>query len=125
MSDQQVQHVERLLHQIRASRPPDDGLTVHWIDDAEQAEAVRDDDRTVFELRLPVIRSDSDYATCLHEIGHILGRYQDSDDVVKIERAAWAWARNNALTWTPDMKRIARESMNYYRALHSRGRGRM
>jgi hypothetical protein len=124
MIDQQVQHIERLLYQIRPSRLPDDGLTVHWIDDAEKAEALRDDDGTVFELRLPTIKSGDDYATCLHEIGHILGRDQDSEDVVKLERAAWRWARNNALTWTDEMKRTARESINYYRALHSRSRGR-
>ena len=41
------------------------------------------------------------YATAMHEIGHILGRYQNSRRVMVRESWAWVWARRNALMWTP------------------------
>ena len=126
MIDQYQQHIDRLLDELQSSRSPDDSLSVHWIDNNVQheAQALHDEDGTVNELHLPVIRSDSDYAICLHEIGHILGRQQNSDDIPKVERGAWTWARKNAIAWTDEMEQEARASMRHYRALQSRSHDR-
>jgi hypothetical protein len=43
------------------------------------------------EVHTPPIRSDVAYATALHEIGHILGRYQSSRRRVVREQWAWHW----------------------------------
>jgi hypothetical protein len=84
---------------------------VTWIDDREQALAVLDGYH-VCEVSLPHIRSEPDYATCLHEIGHIRGRYQRSGKVSTRERWAWQWAREHALIWTPAMEQEAAAAFN-------------
>lgn len=57
--------------------------------------------RTVFTRE---VRSDVTYAESLHEIGHLLGPWQDSGIIVA-EAGAWLWAMRNALEWTPAMDR--------------------
>ena len=117
------QHVEQLLAEIQAERPPDAGLNVRWIDDPTPRqpheplpfEVVRDDDFEVVEVVLPVIRSPADYATCLHEIGHIRGRYQKAKYAeLTRERWAWAWVRDHALNWTSDMEQEAKAFLQWY-----------
>jgi antirestriction protein ArdC len=56
---------------------------------------------------IPQIRSPISYSTALHEIGHILGKHQRRRDSMLRERAAWQWAKSNALMWTPAMERHA------------------
>src|SRR5438132_12266190 len=57
-------------------------------------------------IRIPPIRREDDYATALHEIGHIrdrldgIDRMPDADDAawewaLASERRAWKWARAN------------------------------
>ena len=55
------------------------------------------------EVQIPPIRSDVTYAVALHEIGHNLGRHQNSRRSIVREVWAWRWARTNALIWTPRM----------------------
>jgi hypothetical protein len=66
------------------------------------------------EIEVSPITDECSYATALHEIGHILGRYQLSEVILVRERWAWEWARRNALEWTPAMQRQAAWSLEYY-----------
>lgn len=42
-----------------------------------------------WEVQFPPVKSDLSYATALHEIGHLLGRFQTSASTMVRER--WAW----------------------------------
>jgi hypothetical protein len=55
-------------------------------------------------------------ARVLHEIGHILGRYQNSRSTLVREQWAWNWAHEHALVWTPAMERCAAACMAWYAA---------
>jgi hypothetical protein len=68
---------------------------------------------------LPVT-SEVSYATALHEIGHILGRDQESRFVVERERGAWDWARQEASTWTPAMEQESSRLLAEYETLGPR-----
>lgn len=72
------------------------------------------DPRAPLELYLPVVNSALDYATCLHEIGHVLGEDQSDVAVLTRERRAWDWARQNALFWSPEMEQDAQASIAWY-----------
>jgi len=64
------------------------------------------------------VRSDVTYAEALHEIGHLLGAWQDSGIIVS-EAGAWLWAMRNALEWTPPMDRaMARWLGSYIETQH-------
>jgi hypothetical protein len=84
-------------------------ISVHtqWVKRTVDAYALRERDGAADEVQTPPIRSLITYAAALHEIGHILGRHQDSRHSLTRERWAWHWARANALTWTPAMERYA------------------
>ena len=70
-------HIDRLIANLRVTRCHfADDLDIRWIDDREEAMAITDADPV--EIHLPHIRSALDYATCLHELGHVNGRYQGS-----------------------------------------------
>jgi hypothetical protein len=60
-------------------------ITYTWCRRPSQAWAARE----IEEICIPPIKSPISYATALHEIGHILGRYQQSSDSMVRER--WAW----------------------------------
>ena len=97
-------HIEQLLAPYR----------IVWLKRAGRARVLRDDDGTVIEVQIPPVRSAITFATALHEIGHILGQYQNSRSVMVRERWAWKWARTNALVWTPAMERHAIDSLKWY-----------
>jgi hypothetical protein len=67
-----------------------------------------------WEIHIAPVKSAISYAVALHEIGHLLGRHQESRKVMVRERWAWIWARQHALAWTPAMERQARESLEWY-----------
>ena len=103
-------HIDRLIADLRVTRVHfADDLDVRWIDDREEAMAITDADPV--EIHLPRIRSTLDYATCLHELGHVSGRYQGSKSSKTRERWAWQYAREHALFWTAEMEEDARASM--------------
>jgi hypothetical protein len=60
------------------------------------------------------LRPHRTYSVALHEIGHILGRYQQSSCSMVRERWAWQWAKRNALIWTPRMALLAADSLQWY-----------
>ena len=68
--------------------------------------------REIEEVYIPPVKSVISYATALHEIGHILGRFQRSGNSVIRERWAWQWAKRNALIWTPAMNWYAAAMMS-------------
>jgi hypothetical protein len=103
-------HIDRLIANLRVTRFHfADDLDIRWIDDREEAMAITDADPV--EIHLPHIRSTLDYATCLHELGHVNGRYQGSASSKTRERWAWRYAREHALVWTAEMEEDARASM--------------
>jgi hypothetical protein len=86
------EHIERLAteHGIRIDtriERPIDAFAVPWAP----------------TICITPLRSAVGYATALHEIGHIVLGVAGED--VFDERAAWEWARQNALVWTPAMER--------------------
>ena len=52
-------------------------------------------------------------SSALHEIGHILGKFQDRSLLTK-ELWAWVWAREHSLVWTDTADRIMRRAMDSY-----------
>ena len=104
-------HIDGLIAELLATRfPLQDDFHVHWIENAEDALAITDETVPV-EVHLPKVRSVYDYVTCLHELGHVSGRYQRSRHSMTRERWAWQYAREQALGWTEEMEDIARECL--------------
>jgi CRISPR/Cas system-associated endonuclease Cas3-HD len=95
-------HVERLCRSHE--------ISIHWCQRSTQSYAVLE----FYEITIAPIKSVVTYATALHEIGHILGRYQEGRDSMVRERWAWQWAKRNALIWTPRMARHADDSLQRY-----------
>lgn len=82
-------------------------------------------------LACPILRlvhmappdDDESYAIALHELGHFChpdgnqtGIFRSEDPAVMLaeEQAAWAWARQNAMRWTPAMETVARWGLGTY-----------
>jgi hypothetical protein len=96
-------------------------ISLGWCQRPSQAWAARGEFE---EICIPPIKSRVSYATALHEIGHILGRHQQSRDAMVRERWAWQWAKANALIWTPAMDRYAGRSLGFAaKAARTRARG--
>ena len=66
------------------------------------------------EIEVPPITDEISYGVALHEIGHILGRYQLSEVILVRECWAWKWAMRNALEWTSAMQRHSEWCFEYY-----------
>lgn len=82
-------------------------LTVSWCRRPTSAWAARE----IEEVQIAPIKSEISYCTALHELGHILGRHQQSRQLMVRERWAWKWARTNALAWTVRMEKNRGESL--------------
>ena len=82
---------------------------------ASQALALRECSQAI----IPPVRSANSYAVALHEIGHLLGRYQQSKSTMVREKWAWQWARENARVWTSGMEQFAKGSLAWYLHRHS------
>jgi hypothetical protein len=106
--DAMWEHVERLAAQhgitIDTGRvaTPIEALAVPW-------------PRTIC---IPLLRSAVSYATALHEMGHIVLGY------VADERAAWEWARQNALVWSLAMERTLQHDRLWRASAGEAGNGR-
>lgn len=66
------------------------------------------------EIYIAPIKSVLSYAVALHELGHVLGSRRSSRRVLVRERAAWRWAKRNALLWSPWMQERAEASIQWY-----------
>jgi hypothetical protein len=117
------QHMAALIIGIDTGRIPSGWqlrLKQVCIDEARLVFHMRAKGPSLVVLHLPKIRSYLSYATALHELGHIHGRYQSKlwnmprYRAVTSERWAWIWARQNALIWTPAMEREAAGSLASY-----------
>jgi hypothetical protein len=75
----------------------DEEADVQWCDVPSKALALSGELEFILT---PQITSEIAYAVAMHELGHIKRRDQSSDQIER-ERAAWEWARRNALMWTP------------------------
>ena len=53
------------------------------------------------------------YVSALHEIGHIVGKFQDRSQLTR-ELWAWVWARQNAIVWTETADRVMAGAMESY-----------
>jgi hypothetical protein len=85
----------------------DEEADVQWCDSPTQALALSGE---LEFIRAPRITSEIAYAVAMHELGHIKSHSQASDQIER-ERAAWDWARRNALKWTPHMEGYAVASL--------------
>lgn len=65
------------------------------------------------KIRIRPIRGERTYATAMHEIGHILGKWQGRNEILE-ETGAWAWARQNALCWTAEMHNVMDRCLTSY-----------
>src|SRR5689334_954038 len=92
------QHIKELLAQCEADAGGPDDFHVHRCKRTPQARAIQGGG--IVEVHILPVRSAISYATCLHEIGHIKGRYQHSKNFMVVEHWAWQWARAHALVWT-------------------------
>jgi hypothetical protein len=50
------------------------------------------------EVILPQIRGRRSYLVCLHEVGHVLGPWQERSEM-EMEAGAWKWAMENHHDW--------------------------
>jgi hypothetical protein len=85
-------------------------IAIRWCQRSMQSHALRECD----EITIAPIKAVATYAIALHEIGHILGRHQQSNYTMVRERWAWQWAKRNALIWTPRMARCAADALQWY-----------
>jgi hypothetical protein len=108
--DEMRRHVEQLLAGLMN---PNDEISIYRVKRLHQARVLRDPrNGEPLEIQLPAIRSALSYATALHEIGHVKGRYQAMrNTTTTCERWAWQWAREHALIWTDAMERSAATSL--------------
>ena len=98
-------HVERLVKEH--------GITVRHVKRIRQSKCFPWDGAPPV-MQFPPVRSAITYAVALHELGHYLGEHVNHPDRVVRERAAWQWARTNALTWTTGMERCQTLSLTLY-----------
>ncbi len=87
-----------------------------WRDCSRQSQSrgVVNPAHDIAEIHTTPIRSAISYASALHEIGHVLGRHQNSRRIMVREVWAWRWARAHAMTWTPAMERSRQNALAWY-----------
>jgi hypothetical protein len=103
-----VDAMRRHIAQLTSGFPPDADVRISRVKRLHQAKVLTDDYGDVLEMWLPTVRSVVSYAVALHEVGHMKSRSRN--EMVR-ERAAWQWAKDNALVWTPQMERRAAEAL--------------
>lgn len=66
---------------------------------------------------VPEIRTPTDYAVALHELGHLCHPLGDAKECSTLlsEISAWEWAEHYALTWSPDMEYLKNLCLDTYR----------
>lgn len=75
----------------------------------------------VRHIRTPPVKSDTSYAIALHELGHLLGKWQTRSEIIA-ETGAWLWAENNALRWNDTSRAAMRRGLlSYYEYAQAKG----
>jgi hypothetical protein len=90
------------------------GITVRYqsLSDSNPRYYARPSDRLI---QIRPTKNTGYYVSALHELGHILGRFQSWEKSrLTRELWAWVWARQNALVWTETADRIMRQAMDSY-----------
>lgn len=90
------------------------GITVRYqsLSDSDPRYYARPSDRLI---QIRPTKNTGYYVSALHELGHILGRFQSWEKSrLTRELWAWVWARQNALVWTETADRIMRQAMDSY-----------
>lgn len=90
------------------------GIKVRYqsLSDSEPRYYARPSDRLI---QIRPTKNTGYYVSALHELGHILGRFQSWEKSrLTRELWAWVWARQNALVWTETADRIMRQAMDSY-----------
>ena len=90
------------------------GITVRYqsLSDTDPRYYARPSDRLI---QIRPTKNTGYYVSALHELGHILGRFQSWEKSrLTRELWAWVWARQNALVWTETADRIMRQAMDSY-----------
>lgn len=87
------------------------------IEFADKDEFAVVDDRTI---RIRPVRGDLSYASAMHEIGHILGRWKNRPTMIE-ETGAWLWAEKNAISWTDPMRELVARSLKSYHSTRRAG----
>lgn len=64
-------------------------------------------------IEIPAVKSRVSYAIALHELGHILGPWQDRS-LIEREAGAWKWARAHALVWSKAMDVTMHKGLQSY-----------
>lgn len=82
----------------------ENGITWAWTDTMDNRA-----DHSNKAVRLKRIRHFSQFASCLHEIGHLL--IQQQGDLLDREYRAWEWARNWAQSRQPFDKNCYRQAV--------------
>lgn len=98
-------------------------IEVRWGDISRGAAYGRANQVTgVIRMQAPCIRNADDYATLVHEYGHLLGPWQSKRGVryskpksgrMVEECGAWVWGMENAVAWTPKMERHVQRHLGY------------
>lgn len=69
--------------------------------------------RDVRKIMIRPTKNTGYYVSALHEIGHIVGKFQDRSQLTR-ELWAWVWARQNAIVWTDTADRVMARAMESY-----------
>ena len=73
--------------------------------------------RETKEIFIRPIKSTISYAIALHEIGHVLGKYQYRSEIYN-EAYAWLWAQENALEWSELCQKTLKTCLKTYLFSH-------
>jgi hypothetical protein len=92
----------------------DEEVDVQWCDSPSKALALSGE---LEFIRAPRIRSEIAYAVAMHELGHIKSDSRSTERIER-ERAAWDWARRNAMLWTRRMEGYATASLQWNKQPH-------
>ena len=105
-----VKRIEMALHVQELCAVNDIRVFYQSLEDAEPRYWARPSDKSIC---IRPTKNTGYYVSALHEIGHILGKFQDRTRLTR-ELWAWGWARQNALVWTDTAERIMRQAMDSY-----------
>ena len=104
-----VKRIDMALHFM--SLCADLGVTVKF-SNVEMDYSVRRDTKTI---RTRPIKNTGFYVSGLHELGHLYGQNQTSNDSrLMQEWQAWVWAKEHALTWTDTAERVMKRALTSY-----------